>query len=96
MPSRRCTIVVAEHQSVHDVALVRRWAPPDCLVHVYSKSRSCAKIPPGRSLRCDELPNVGRDLGTHLRYVGRLAAHVGSPRARRGHRSYLRRFSHLR
>lgn len=69
-----CTVVVAEHDSPRDCALVRQWAPPQCLVHVYSKSDSCAKILAGiRAERgrvlCEALPNRGRDLGTHLHYI---------------------------
>ena len=67
-----CTVVVAEYNSPRDALLVRQWAPPECVVHVYSKSGSCSRLPrPGPSFRCDELPNVGRDLGTHLLHVSR-------------------------
>ena len=69
-----CTIVVAEYGSPRDVALVRQWAPSGCLVHVYSKSGrgACSQLGPnGPTFVCEELPNVGRELGTYLLYVSR-------------------------
>ena len=70
-----CTVVVAEYDSPRDCALVRQWAPPECLVHVYSKSDSCSRILSGIDsaqrgrVLCEALPNRGRDLGTHLHYI---------------------------
>ena len=68
-----CTVVVAEYDSARDCALVREWAPPECLVHIYSKSDSCAKIlstiRSSARVVCEALPNRGRDLGTHLHYI---------------------------
>ena len=65
MANRSCTIVVAEYGSPRDAALVRQWAPPGCLVHVYSKKRgACRQLgPSGPAFVCEELPNVGRDVG---------------------------------
>ena len=71
--NRSCTIVVAEYDSPRDSALVRQWAPPGCLVHVYSKKRGgCSQLGSnGPAFVCEELPNVGRDLGTYLLHVSR-------------------------
>jgi len=66
-----CSVVVAEHDAVSDVQLVRSLAPSHCRLHVYSKSASCKELRALNNTRCEELANWGREQHTFLRHVVR-------------------------